>query len=82
MESVERVIMNKDNGSIGLGIAVTFHEKYHHEELGKMEGYRISLSKNEPDGWLLFSGANDASGPWIFINNDVIKDKIEVLGEL
>lgn len=81
-ETVERVIMNKETGAIALGIRVSFFDKYYANNIGALDGYQISLSSNEPDGWLIFSGDNDAAGPWMFINQKFIGSKIEDLGAL
>lgn len=74
--------MNKETGAIGLGIRISFHDKYFNQELANLEGYSISMVSNKPDGWLLFSGNDDARGPWLFMDMDELEDKVEDLGEL
>lgn len=81
-ETIERVIMNRSNGELGLGIRLRFMDKYPREDLGKMGGYSISLEPSSLDAWAVFSGADDSSGPWLLISQQEIIDKIEDLGSL
>lgn len=80
--TVERVVMNLESGAIGLGIRIDFHDKYFYNSLEKMPDYEVAFRPSKPDGWLIFSGENDARGPWIFIDASMIDGKIEDLGEL
>lgn len=78
-ETIERVVMNRINGNISIGIRISFFDKYQNHSLDNLEGYQISISSNKPEGWLIFAGRDNASGPWMFINLD---KNIEDLGPL
>lgn len=81
-DTVERVIVSKVNGEIGVAIRVSFYDKAHREALGKMEGFSISLSSNEYEGWIYQDFSSDGIPVWIFINKDYFERSCEILGEL
>lgn len=79
-ETVERLLINKKTGELGIGIRVAFLDKYFSQELSKIEGYSISVMPSESDGWIIF--ANDKNGAWLYVNNESVNDRVEDLGEL
>ena len=77
-----KILMNKETGGQSLGIRVQFMDKPHHEVLEKFPGYSVALRKDDPDGWLIFSGEPESSGPWMFVDATIVDEKIEVIGAL
>jgi hypothetical protein len=47
----DQAVMSKTNGQ--LAIAIPLYRLHHDESLGKMEGYMISLTKDEPLAYVL-----------------------------
>lgn len=80
---MQLIVMNPLNAEVGIGIRVDFHDNKYKRELGNMPGYSLQLTSLEDfDGWLLLSGENEASGPWMFIDKDKLKKDFVVVGEL
>lgn len=80
-ETVEKVILSKVNGEIGIAIRVSFYDKAHREPLAKMKDFSISLSSNEYEGWIYQDFVNETP-IWVFINKDFFEERCEILGPL
>jgi hypothetical protein len=79
------VVINKENAALGLGIRIQFFDNVGlaDNEVIKFEGQSIVYRDNSVfDGWLIFAGAPNAEGPWMFINKSKYTDNLEILGEL
>ncbi len=77
------ILINKETGELGLGIKIDFHDKFEStNEMCKMEGYSIGFRPVQHDGWLLFSGDNEAEGPWLYMKAEAVDSRVEIYGEL
>lgn len=81
-ETVEKVLMNKKTGQLGIGIAITFHEKYHQESSRSLNDYTIAFILSEPDGWIVSGNGFNDRVAWVFVNTESVNKYLEVLGEL
>lgn len=87
MKSVERILINKKTGVVGIGIRVCFFDKIHQETFGKYDEFSILLSIGDIDGWLIYTPQSDeaaisskeGNGPWVLFRNDVVDENCEVL---
>lgn len=86
-DTIQRVLINKKNGMLGLGIRVRYHDKYHAEDVslgpGPQKGYTLRLEPEEFDCWAIFSGDEnnvEFNGPWLLVPG--LKTEIEDLGPL
>lgn len=77
------VLMNKESGKIGLGIQINFFNNHDvNEELVNLEGYSLGIIPAAHDAWIIFTGADDAEGPWLQVKSEHVDEKVEILGEL
>jgi len=77
------VLMNANNGMLGLGVRVQLFDSVVAEEpLAKLGNFSVTVRSDQYDGWLIFSGIDDAEGPWLWVQRDYIDSKMEILGEL
>lgn len=78
----ELILINKETGELGLGIKINFYDNWETNNVCKIEGYTVGFRPSKHDGWLIFTGKNEAEGPWIFCKMELVDEKIESLGEL
>lgn len=81
-KSVERILMNKNSGELGIGIRLAFMDKRETQEVASLPGYSVLLTPNEPDAWAIFAGDEDAAGPWLLVADPKRISLFEDLGEL
>ncbi len=83
-ESVEKILMNKTTGHLGLGIRVSFYDKFQREETNGLPGYSLIIAKAGFDGWLIYSGGEaeckEGDGPWVYAPEKLIQKICEVIG--
>lgn len=78
MSTVERVLLHKETGRLGVGIRVSFYDKVQDFPLKNMDGYSIRLSTEDYDGWLI----DNESNIWIFVTKELAEKTLDFLGEL
>lgn len=78
-QTIERVLINIENGKLGVGIRVRFMDKYHQQDVSAFDSkYKVYVEPTEPDAWAV----DNEDGVWFVIaNGDLIK-QIEDLGPL
>ena len=69
-------MMSKSNGNVCVGIPLFRIQQS--ESLGKMEGYNIILTNDEPVAWVLDAGYEGA----MLINADSVERNMEIIGDL
>lgn len=71
----DQVVMSKHNCE--LAVAVPLYRKHHSENIASLEGYEISLTKDEPLAYAVDMGDHI----WLF-NKEIVETQCVFLGEL
>lgn len=74
----DQVVMSKTNGQ--LAIAIPLYRRHYEENLGKMEGYSIALTTDEPLAYVIDCGPEGGS-PQLF-NTKFCESNLTFLGDL
>ena len=82
MNTVERVLLNKNNGNLGIGIRVSFYDKAPDFPLAKLDGYSLRLASEDYEGWIIEDALQDGTRIWYYVNKSFVEEKTEILGEL
>lgn len=72
----DQVVMSRN--SHVLAVAIPLYRMEHEEALANLDGYTVSLTKDEPEGFLVDCGEHGI----VFIGAPAIYESLEFLGDL
>ena len=76
-EYTQFVLMNKDNGEVGVGIKVWAFDDNAEVEIN--DDYKVALLWKEPTHWAISGGDNSA---YVLLPFELVDEKLEILSEL